>query len=308
MKIQLNNIMPFNPTDYSIVFLSYDEPNADVNYNHLLTLFPNAMRVHGIKGLDAAHKACARISKTDRVVIVDGDNQVLPSLKNIINIKDSVDLSDKVISWSSFNIVNHTSYGNGSVKCWPVHILEQMKTHEIGSTIDFDLSKYLELNLIASHTIINSSAQQAFRAGFRDSIKLLLSGDKDFDKMDWRNLYRLYNWMHIGSDVKYGLWAIYGARLGAFLLLRGIVPTIVNDVNELTELFQRYFGLASTNLVNECNKLGKLLNYKLITDVLTPEESVQFKLNYKAPIRSPELFIEGKLQSEINEFYKHDRI
>ena len=307
-KIQLNIAMLVNPNDYSVVFLSYDEPNADANYQHLLTLSPNAMRVHGIKGPDAAHKACARLSKTDRVIIVDGDNHVLPSLWKPINIKDSVDLDDKVISWSSFNIVNHTSYGNGSVKCWTVHALEEMKTHEIGSTIDFDLSKYLELNTIASHTIINGSAQQAFRAGFRDGVKLLLSGDRDFDKMDWRNLYRLYNWMHIGSDVKHGLWAIYGARLGAFLLLKGIVPTVVNDPDQLTELFQKYYGLVNTNLVSECNKLGKLLNHKLITDILTPEESVQFKLNYKAPMRSPELFLEGKLQTDIDEFYKHDRI
>lgn len=300
--------MLFNPINYSVVFLSYDEPNADLNFQHLLTSCPTAQRVHGIKGPDHAHKACARLSKTDRVIIIDGDNQVLPTVWNTINIKDDIDLSDKVISWSSFNSVNHTSYGNGSVKCWPVNVIEQMQTHEVGNSVDFDLSKYLELNRIGSQTIINGSAYQAFRAGFRDGIKLLLSGNKDFDKMDWRNLYRLYNWMHVGSDVKHGLWAIYGARLGCFLLQRGLDATIVNDFDKLKELFQTYHSLAGSNLTGECNKLGKLLNHKSIANILTPEESVQFKLNYKAPIRSPELFIEGKLQTDIDEFYKHDRI
>ena len=35
---------------------------------------PWAKRVHGVKGSDAAHKACAELSDTDHFITVDGDN------------------------------------------------------------------------------------------------------------------------------------------------------------------------------------------------------------------------------------------
>ena len=50
-------LTPINSFD--IVFLSYDEPNADKNYADLLNKAPWAKRVHGVKGFDAAHKAAA---------------------------------------------------------------------------------------------------------------------------------------------------------------------------------------------------------------------------------------------------------
>jgi hypothetical protein len=70
--------MIFNPIDYPTVFLSYDEPNCESNYQHLLTLNPNALRIHGVKGSDSAHKAVANLVKdfATNVIIVDGDNIV----------------------------------------------------------------------------------------------------------------------------------------------------------------------------------------------------------------------------------------
>lgn len=284
----------FNPNIYDIVFLSYDEPNADINYQHLLSIKPKAMRVDGIKGSDAAHKACAELAKTERVIIIDGDNHVLPNFwHHNIYTKTGFDWSDKVFSWSSFNIVNHTSYGNGGVKCWPVKLIEEMRTHEVGSSVDFDLSNYLELNKICSHTMINGSAKQAFRAGFRDGVKLSLVKD------DWRTDNRLYNWLHVGSDVEFGLWAIYGARLGRFMLKRDFDVTILNDFDKLNELFNKYYGIAHNNLMHESNKLGDLLD---IGPVLSVEESINFKQNYKAPIRSPEIFMGGDREAAINKF------
>lgn len=293
-----------NLNRYDIVFLSYDEPNADENYKHLLSLKPKAKRIHGVKGSDAAHKAVAEIAKTDRIIIIDGDNKVSPSLwnKNIYT-KTGFDWTNYVFSWSSYNPLNGNCYGNGGVKCWPTHLLKEMRTHEAGDSVDFELDKYLELNSIGSETIINSSPLQAFRAGFRDGMKLLDSGNKDFEQMDWRNRERLYNWMHIGSDVKFGLWAIYGSRLGAFLLLRGHDIKILNDFDKLNEIFNTYSGTANVNLIEECNKIGKTINSKYVHDVLLQDESIECRANYIAPIRSAEEFLAGKTQEDIDKFY-----
>ena len=50
---------PTSINEFDIVFISYDEPNADENYAHLLDICPWAMRSHGVWGSDAAHKAAA---------------------------------------------------------------------------------------------------------------------------------------------------------------------------------------------------------------------------------------------------------
>ena len=62
--------------DQDIIFLSYDEPNAEKNYADLCSKVPWAKRVHGVEGSDAAHKACAELSETDRFITIDGDNIV----------------------------------------------------------------------------------------------------------------------------------------------------------------------------------------------------------------------------------------
>ena len=58
----------FKPIDCDIIYLSYDEPNAEQNYADLCKKVPWAKRVHGVEGSDAAHKACARLSETDRFI------------------------------------------------------------------------------------------------------------------------------------------------------------------------------------------------------------------------------------------------
>ena len=45
--------------EFDIVFISYDEPNADENYNNLIEKAPWAKRSHGVFGSDAAPKAAA---------------------------------------------------------------------------------------------------------------------------------------------------------------------------------------------------------------------------------------------------------
>ena len=63
----------FKVADYDIIYLSYDEPNAEKNFADLCKKVPWAKRVHGVYGFDAAHKACADASDTDRFITVDGD-------------------------------------------------------------------------------------------------------------------------------------------------------------------------------------------------------------------------------------------
>ena len=63
-------------SDFDVIYISYDEPNAEKNWADLLSKCPWAKRVHGVKGFDAAHNKAGEISETHRLVTVDGDNTV----------------------------------------------------------------------------------------------------------------------------------------------------------------------------------------------------------------------------------------
>ena len=117
--------------DYDIIYLSYDEPNAEKNYADLLSKVPWAKRVHGVEGSDAAHKACANLSETSRFITVDGDNIIKPEFLNqVLNFDEHADLEHSVISWCGRNVINGLMYGNGGLKCWPKQYVLDMKTHE----------------------------------------------------------------------------------------------------------------------------------------------------------------------------------
>jgi hypothetical protein len=272
--------MLFNPNDYSIVFLSYDEPNCEENYQHLLSLRPDALRVHGVKGSDTAHKKCAEISLTSRVSIVDADNFVNSSFfSNVIYLPDSFDMNTSVLSYSGLNNVNGNSYGNGGIKNWPVSLLKSMKTHENGddTSIDFDFSNYLQLNTVGSEVRINGSKLQAWRAGFREGVKLSL--DKH---IDWRNHDRLWRWTHVGRDVPNGLYSIHGALTSYHLsrVSNWDNTTEIRDFSFLDQMFESVNLLSESQILDECDKLSvriALFFDKDMSATLSPEASKEYK-------------------------------
>ena len=214
--------------EYDIVFMSYDEPNADKNYADLLTKAPWAKRVHGVKGFDACHKAAAREAQTERFITVDADNIVRDDFFGV-TIDEALIGKSTVVSWSGKNHVNGLVYGNGGIKLWPKHVVEQMRTHEAAedetSKTDFcwDIN-YKQMNNIYSDVFTNASAYQAYRAGFREGVKLGLDRGESIanlsrfkESIDLSNYKRLLVWSSVGADVDNGLWSIYGTRLGLFL-------------------------------------------------------------------------------------------
>jgi hypothetical protein len=298
--------MIFNPNNYSVIFLSYDEPNADENYQHLLSLKPDAMRVHGVKGSDNAHKECARLSKTKNVIIVDGDNYVNPDFfHNTIDLAHGIDLDTSVLSFSAYNTINGNQYGNGSIKVWPVNMIMNMQTHENSSdtkSIDFMCHDYLQLNSAGSEVRFNSQLQ-AFRAGLRDGVKLSLENNmsvNNMDQIDWRNYDRLWRWMHIGSDIQYGLWAIYGARLGCYMtLVEKWDYSQIRDFDFINNFFINCSNhINEGNILKESNKTGKLIRDFIkderIKDVYSNVDSKTFRDTIKPILRSDENFIRYK--------------
>ena len=214
--------------DQDIIFLSYDEPNADKNYADLCTKVPWAKRVHGVKGSDAAHKACANLSETEYFVTVDADNIINPDF-----LVQEIDLDDLgldesyVFSWCGKVHVNGLMYGNGGLKLWTRKFVNAMKTHENSddddekSRVEFCFDRrYYQFNDRYSESFTNASPFQAWRAGFREGVKMSLNEGMpvdDVQKIWWQNYERLLVWCSVGADVDNGEWSMLGAREGAYL-------------------------------------------------------------------------------------------
>ena len=113
----------FTIQDIDIVYLSYDEPNAESNWEHLSNICPRAQRIHGVKGSDAAHKACAEITSGTHMITIDGDNQIDPKfLAQSWTFDSTWDLDRSVLSFSAENVINGLAYGNGGIKIGSFHI------------------------------------------------------------------------------------------------------------------------------------------------------------------------------------------
>lgn len=214
--------------DQDMIFLSYDEANAEKNYADLKKKFPWAKRVHGVKGSDAAHKACAALSTTDYFVTVDADNIVDPNFVKVEIDLDKLGLDEEnVFSWCGRVHVNGLMYGNGGLKMWTKDFVNNMRTHEnsdpndVASKVEFCFDKrYYQFNESYSESFTNGSPFQAWRAGFREGVKMGLDQGhkvKDLKKVWWQNYDRLLVWCNVGADTEHGLYSILGAREGAYL-------------------------------------------------------------------------------------------
>ena len=289
----MTNILGYNMIDIAeldVIFLSYKEPNKEHNWLDLKSKCPWAKRVDGVEGSDAAHKAAGEASATERFVLVDGDNIVDPALFD--QQIDLTDQSDNVaIRWRGLNNINGLKYGNGGVSCWTRTFVKNMKTHE--NTDGSDQSQvefcyedgYLARPECYSTTVINTTEQQAWQAGFREGVKMSLDRGQcktpaEFSQSIHRqNLLCLLTWMSVGADVKNGLWAMYGACEGCYqTMIADWDHTNVRDFSWLETHWQDKF-IKESDLENTIDQLTAELNYTIGINAarLNPQQSKFFK-------------------------------
>lgn len=195
---------------YDIVFISYQEPNADENYERLKERFPTAKRVHGVKGIHQAHISAAKKCFTKMFWIVDGDAQ----LDNNFNFDYDVDTwsLDAVHVWRSQNPVNDLIYGYGGVKLFPKKLTINMDTGKPDMTTSIT-DKFKAINQISNITKFNTDPFNTWKSAFRECVKL---SSKIIDRQkDEETEKRLQIWQTVGADRAFGEYAIAGAKVGA---------------------------------------------------------------------------------------------
>ena len=224
---------------FPIYFLSYDEPNAEENWQELQKRYPRSKRLHGISGIQRAHQMCALDCDSTHFFVVDGDNKVDPGFRFSIS---SQQFDPKAIHvWRCKNPVNDLVYGYGAIKLFPV---SPFKKIEMGLDLSTGLGvPYKILPEVASETHFHHTPFQAWRGAFRESAKL--TKQIAMNPNDSQSLHRLDAWCKNGGQRPNGRWVIEGAKSGKAFALSNLSDSKnlekINNFDWLEGLFIEKF-------------------------------------------------------------------
>ena len=291
--------MKIDVADLDVVYLSYDEPQKEEFWIKIQNMIPWAVRVDGVKGSDAAHKAAADASSTDRFVLIDGDN--LPD-ERFFNLTLEFDdtSKDAVMRWRARNHINGLMYGNGGLSSWTKDFVYNMQTHENSAGNDatdvefcFD-PLYWAMHDCYSTTYPNGSAYHAWRAGFREGVKMCLDRGRkptitEFqERVHARNLDHLTVWQNVGRDAEHGDYAILGARQGTHMtMLTDWDHREVQWFDSLETIYQENY-VDQDNIEHNISILGEQLSTQLDLPMLCMDgdASAFFKQHYRSNWRN----------------------
>ena len=224
---------------YDVVFISYNESNAEENYNKLIAKCPRAKRVHGVKGIHQAHIQAANICDTDMIWIVDGD-AVIEENFNFDLVVSSYDV-ECVHVWRSRNPINSLEYGNGGVKLLPRKLTLNMDTATPDMTTSISKT-FKAMQTVSNINSFNTDEFTTWRSAFRECCKLasrLIERQHDDETQQ-----RLYTWCTVGADKLYGEYAISGAKLGRQYGLENksdlTALRLINNFEWLREQFNKH--------------------------------------------------------------------
>ena len=223
---------------FDIIFLSYDEPNADESWIIFKTNFPWALRVHGIKGIYNAHIAAANEAKTSMFWVADADSVIMPHF----NFDYEPEINNVVHVWYAYNPINALKYGFGGIKLFPRRRLLQTETAGVDVTCSV-FNELIVIDKVASITAFNTSPFTTWRSAFRENVKLYLNLTNG-NEAD--NSYRLDGWLTSLPGANYGDYAVNGAQQGKEFAAKNAnnldILELINDYNWLKNRFEEYYG------------------------------------------------------------------
>jgi hypothetical protein len=190
---------PDEKTD--VIFISNGEPDADANYQRLLSICPDAKLLTGVNGRLAAYKAASSMSTTPWFIAVFAKCQVLPSLVEM-NWTPDYWQEPKHYIFHNRNLNTGLTYGHMAPIAYNVRLM-------------LDNRGGLDITLAQKHTVVPEVVSEtmltdpviSWRTAFREVIKLL---DANISEISIESQYRLHQWQHnaMGSDAD---WQLMGA-------------------------------------------------------------------------------------------------
>jgi hypothetical protein len=223
---------------YDIVFISYNESNAEENLAHLKQRFPLIKRVKGVKGIHQAHKVAAQKAFTKMFWVVDADAFILDDFK-FDYVVPEWDL-ETVHVWRSRNPINGLEYGYGGVKLLPKKLTMDLDTNTVDMTTNISKS-FKVIDEVSNITAFNTDPFSTWRSAFRECCKLAVTNNEE-------SLQRLSVWCVLTEDVPYGFYAYTGALAGKSYGEKNAsnpgALSLINDYDWLMNQFQQSQQLA----------------------------------------------------------------
>lgn len=217
---------------YDIIFISYNEPNADVNFENLKSRFPYAQRVNGIKGIHQAHIAAARKAFTKMFWVVDADAEILDTF-NFDYVVSEYDL-ENVHVWRSRNPVNDLEYGYGGVKLLPKRLTQNMDLSKPDMTTSIS-PLFKAMPEVSNITAFNTDPFNTWKSAFRECCKL---ASKTIERQnDEETNHRLEVWCTTGTDENAIAGALAGRTYGTENKDNTDALKKINDFDWLKEQF-----------------------------------------------------------------------
>ena len=159
---------PWSVTVFDIVFISYNEPNADANWNKLRNRFHYARRIQGVTGIHKAHIIAAKTSLSEMVWIVDGDSQVVDDF----TFANPAGLwKESVYVYQARNPLNNLAYGYGGIKLLPRWKTIHMDSNSVDMTTSIS-EQFTAVDEVASITCFNTDPFNTWKSAFRECVKL----------------------------------------------------------------------------------------------------------------------------------------
>lgn len=232
-----------------VIQISYNEEQADENFEILQMFAPHAKRVQGVKGIFNAHQEAARISDTTHFYVVDADAvmeeeftfKFTPDANKLEY--DSIPQTKCVYVWRSRNPINDLLYGYGGVKLFPRKELLNAKNWKVDMTTTIGCT-FVPKFQVSNVTAFNTNPFETWKSAFRECAKLSSSIIPNGDNTD--NEYRLKVWCERGAKRKFGQYCLDGAAQGKDFgeYYRSDIKTLnkINDFEWLKDQFEKTYN------------------------------------------------------------------
>jgi len=220
--------------EQDIVFISYDEPNADCNWQALVEKHPRAKRCHGVEGMVPALKAAAELSTTDYYYAVFAKTLIHEDFDFTFK-PDYLKVPSHYL-FHGKNMSNGLEYGTLGVTMYNCQLVLDATSWEVDFTTSFPVEV---VPIISAYGYFATDPLRAWRTAFRECVKLqsrCISRQVTIETQ-----YRLDIWT-THAEGPYAEWVLKGARDGVEFANNGEDIMQINNWHWLTDYFESKYS------------------------------------------------------------------
>ena len=191
-----------------VVFISYDEPDADQNWEILQARCPEAQRIHGVDGMELALEAAANLSSTPWYYAVFAKTRLHEQF-DFSFVPDYMQQPKHYI-FNCRNTTNGLEYGHMGIVLYNCNGVKQVNgSGDFG--LDYTLSfPHESVPILSCHGDFATTPYHAWRTAFRETAKLT---HFESQTPTVEGAYRLNRWLKTAQGVN-AEWCLKGASDG----------------------------------------------------------------------------------------------